>query len=281
MRSPDELRELVDAELTRLPLADELGELEEALRYSLLGGGKRIRPVLCLATGEALGASPPGCCPLPARSSSSTPSASSTTTCLRWTTTTCAAASRAPTCASARGRHPRRRRTPDRGLPPRARLREPGAGSGARRRDPRDDRGPVRGRDDRRRPRRRRARPPARAEDRQAAARVGHVRGRGRGPPVRRAGAVGGLRRGARPALPDRRRHPRRHGHGLRARQDAREGRGRRQGHVRLAARARARAGAGRRGAGAGERAPGRAAGGHGRPGRARRHDSRPPHREP
>jgi len=54
VRSPDELRELVDAELTRLPLADELGELEEALRYSLLGGGKRIRPVLCLATGQAL-----------------------------------------------------------------------------------------------------------------------------------------------------------------------------------------------------------------------------------
>ena len=54
MRSPDELRELVDAELARLPLADELGELEEALRYSLLGGVKRIRPVLCLATGEAL-----------------------------------------------------------------------------------------------------------------------------------------------------------------------------------------------------------------------------------
>jgi geranylgeranyl diphosphate synthase type II len=58
VRSPDELRELVDAELARLPLADELGELEEALRYSLLGGGKRIRPVLCLATGEALGRDP-------------------------------------------------------------------------------------------------------------------------------------------------------------------------------------------------------------------------------
>ena len=58
MRSPDELRELVDAELMRLPLADELGELEQALRYSLLGGGKRIRPVLCLATGEALGREP-------------------------------------------------------------------------------------------------------------------------------------------------------------------------------------------------------------------------------
>jgi geranylgeranyl diphosphate synthase type II len=58
VRSPDELRALVDAELMRLPLADELGELEEALRYSLLGGGKRIRPVLCLATGEALGREP-------------------------------------------------------------------------------------------------------------------------------------------------------------------------------------------------------------------------------
>jgi geranylgeranyl diphosphate synthase type II len=58
VRQPDELRELVEAELTRLPLADELGELEEALRYSLLGGGKRIRPVLCLATGEALGREP-------------------------------------------------------------------------------------------------------------------------------------------------------------------------------------------------------------------------------
>jgi geranylgeranyl diphosphate synthase, type II len=44
--------------LARLPFAGELGELEEALRYSLLGGGKRIRPVLCLAVGEALGREP-------------------------------------------------------------------------------------------------------------------------------------------------------------------------------------------------------------------------------
>ena len=58
MRSPDELRGLVEDYLTGLPLADELGELEDALRYSLLGGGKRIRPVLCLATGEALGRGP-------------------------------------------------------------------------------------------------------------------------------------------------------------------------------------------------------------------------------
>ena len=58
MRSADELRGLVEDRLAGLPLADELGELEGALRYSLLGGGKRIRPVLCLATGEALGRDP-------------------------------------------------------------------------------------------------------------------------------------------------------------------------------------------------------------------------------
>jgi geranylgeranyl diphosphate synthase type II len=58
VRSLDELRGLVEEELARLPFADELGRLEEALRYSLLGGGKRIRPMLCLATGEALGREP-------------------------------------------------------------------------------------------------------------------------------------------------------------------------------------------------------------------------------
>jgi geranylgeranyl diphosphate synthase type II len=55
MHAPDELRTLVEEQLAALPVAEELGGLEEALRYSLLGGGKRIRPVLCLATGEALG----------------------------------------------------------------------------------------------------------------------------------------------------------------------------------------------------------------------------------
>jgi geranylgeranyl diphosphate synthase, type II len=58
VRSLEELRALVEDELARLPFAEELGRLEEALRYSLLGGGKRIRPVLCLATGEALGHEP-------------------------------------------------------------------------------------------------------------------------------------------------------------------------------------------------------------------------------
>jgi geranylgeranyl diphosphate synthase, type II len=54
----DELRALAEAELSRLPFTRDLGDLEEALRYSLLGGGKRVRPVLCLATGEALACDP-------------------------------------------------------------------------------------------------------------------------------------------------------------------------------------------------------------------------------
>jgi geranylgeranyl diphosphate synthase type II len=58
VKTVDELRQIVDEELAELPFAAELGELEDALRYSLLGGGKRIRPVLCLATGEALGREP-------------------------------------------------------------------------------------------------------------------------------------------------------------------------------------------------------------------------------
>jgi geranylgeranyl diphosphate synthase type II len=58
MRGPDELRRLVDERLAGLAFAPELGGLEEALRYALLGGGKRIRPMLCLATGEALGREP-------------------------------------------------------------------------------------------------------------------------------------------------------------------------------------------------------------------------------
>jgi geranylgeranyl diphosphate synthase type II len=54
MRTPDELRELVEAYLDELAFTPELGTLVEPVRYGL--GGKRVRPVLCLATGEALGA---------------------------------------------------------------------------------------------------------------------------------------------------------------------------------------------------------------------------------
>ncbi len=56
MLAPDALRDLVERGLRELGLAPELGELEGALRYALEGGGKRIRPVICLATAEAAGA---------------------------------------------------------------------------------------------------------------------------------------------------------------------------------------------------------------------------------
>jgi len=57
---PEDLRALVDAELERLrfPAPVATAGLEEAMRYSLLGGGKRVRPVLTLATARALGAEP-------------------------------------------------------------------------------------------------------------------------------------------------------------------------------------------------------------------------------
>jgi geranylgeranyl diphosphate synthase type II len=55
---PQELSALVEAYLDELALTPELGELTAPIRYALAGGGKRIRPVLCLATGEAAGLEP-------------------------------------------------------------------------------------------------------------------------------------------------------------------------------------------------------------------------------
>ena len=57
---PEHLREEVEAYLAGLRFADEPAAvgLEEAMRYSLLAGGKRIRPVLALATARALGREP-------------------------------------------------------------------------------------------------------------------------------------------------------------------------------------------------------------------------------
>jgi geranylgeranyl diphosphate synthase type II len=55
MRAPDELRALIDSYLRELALTPELGGLEEPMRYTLEAGGKRIRPVLCLATSQAAG----------------------------------------------------------------------------------------------------------------------------------------------------------------------------------------------------------------------------------
>jgi geranylgeranyl diphosphate synthase type II len=66
---PDELRERVEAylEALRFPAAvKETAGLEEAMRYSLLAGGKRIRPVLALATARATGGEADAVLPLAA-----------------------------------------------------------------------------------------------------------------------------------------------------------------------------------------------------------------------
>jgi len=63
---PDHLRSAVEDYLESLRFTDEpaAAGLEEAMRYSLLAGGKRIRPVLSLATASALGIDPGGVLPL-------------------------------------------------------------------------------------------------------------------------------------------------------------------------------------------------------------------------
>jgi geranylgeranyl diphosphate synthase, type II len=57
---PDDLRGLVEDYLGELGFSDlaATAGLEEAMRYSLLAGGKRIRPVLCLAAARAAGTDP-------------------------------------------------------------------------------------------------------------------------------------------------------------------------------------------------------------------------------
>ncbi len=55
MQAPDALRELVERTLAEREPFAELGELAGPIEYAVSGGGKRIRPVLCLATAEAAG----------------------------------------------------------------------------------------------------------------------------------------------------------------------------------------------------------------------------------
>jgi geranylgeranyl diphosphate synthase type II len=57
---PEDLSALLEAELERLRFSARpaTAGLERAMRYSLLAGGKRVRPVLALATARALGADP-------------------------------------------------------------------------------------------------------------------------------------------------------------------------------------------------------------------------------
>jgi geranylgeranyl diphosphate synthase type II len=63
MKGFEELIELVEPYLDDLALTPELGGLAQPMRYALAGGGKRIRPVLCLATAEAAGAEPEAALP--------------------------------------------------------------------------------------------------------------------------------------------------------------------------------------------------------------------------
>ena len=57
---PEDLRGLVEEYLERLDFSDAAATagLDEAMRYSLLAGGKRIRPVLCLAAARSAGTDP-------------------------------------------------------------------------------------------------------------------------------------------------------------------------------------------------------------------------------
>ena len=63
---PDHLRAIVESYLESLQFATDpaAAGLEEAMRYSLLAGGKRIRPVLALSTASAIGREPEWVLPL-------------------------------------------------------------------------------------------------------------------------------------------------------------------------------------------------------------------------
>jgi geranylgeranyl diphosphate synthase type II len=66
---PEALRDEVERYLAALHFpstAPQTAGLEEAMRYSLLAGGKRIRPVLALATARAIGRDPASVLPLAA-----------------------------------------------------------------------------------------------------------------------------------------------------------------------------------------------------------------------
>ncbi len=59
MHAPEELKGLVEEALDRLELWPELEGQRDSVRYALVEmGGKRIRPVISLAVGEALGCAP-------------------------------------------------------------------------------------------------------------------------------------------------------------------------------------------------------------------------------
>src|SRR5438105_818555 len=63
MRTPDELRGLGEGDLGELALTPELHGQAESVRYAIASPGKRVRPVICLATAEAAGAEPEAALP--------------------------------------------------------------------------------------------------------------------------------------------------------------------------------------------------------------------------
>ncbi len=65
---PEDLRDLVESYIGELTFsrAEGTAGLQEAMRYSLLAGGKRIRPVLSLATARATGMKPEDLLPVAA-----------------------------------------------------------------------------------------------------------------------------------------------------------------------------------------------------------------------
>ena len=96
-------RRIEDVLERALPAADRVPSRSvEAMRYAVLDGGKRMRPLLAYAAGELADADPEPVDAAAAAVELSTPIRSSTTTCLAWTTTRCAAASRRVTSRSAR-----------------------------------------------------------------------------------------------------------------------------------------------------------------------------------
>ena len=268
MPYPDGLRTQIEAYLEALHFSDEAlsARLVESMRYSLLAGGKRIRPVLALATARAIGGDERELLPLAAaielihtyslvhddlpamdddalrRGRPTNHVAFGEDTAILAGDALYAEAfrlvlTRAARPARARPRRGRRARGRDRcrrhgrrAVPRhRVRRRRP-RGSGAC------------------------AAPHARAEDGTADRGVGRVRIADSWHESRDDNRPTQLRLGARRAVSDRRRHPRRHGHRRGARQAQRLGRAPRQAHlrerVRPGRRARARGPLARRGAG-------------------------------
>ncbi len=132
-------QKIVEEALERyLPDEDSVPEeLHTAAHYSVFAGGKRIRPILCLAAAEACGADMAPAMPAACALELITPIRSFMTTCRPWTTTMSAGARPQPQGFRRSAGDSRGRRAPDRSLRPVVARREgPPAGGTASGRDP-------------------------------------------------------------------------------------------------------------------------------------------------